>query len=74
MNHYQSTDPDHSLFDTLISPFYEDIKKYCISLATSSWEAEDLLQDTLMKSYIALKKILRDLYPSDSSIKLPNIH
>lgn len=56
MNHYQSIDPDHSLFDTLISPFYEDIKKYCISLASSPWEAEDLLQDTLMKSYIALKK------------------
>lgn len=56
MDNKQSIDPDHSLFENMISPYYQDIVKYCNSLTSSPWEAEDLKQDTLMKSYIALKK------------------
>src|SRR5690606_31097533 len=55
MSNYQSNELDHSLFDRVIEPFYKDIKKYCFSLTTSPWEAEDLFQDTLIKIYLALK-------------------
>jgi RNA polymerase sigma factor (sigma-70 family) len=51
-----STKRAYSEFDHFISPYYQDIKKYCFGLTSSVWEAEDLFQDTLMKIYLAIKK------------------
>lgn len=56
MSKQLSASEDHSEFDHLMTPYYQDIKKYCFSLTPSIWEAEDLLQDTLIKIYLALKQ------------------
>lgn len=51
-----SANIEESTFNHIIAPYYQDIKKYCISLSATQWEAEDLFQDTLLKLYLALKK------------------
>lgn len=56
MNNHLSNDENNSTFDRLISPYYQDLKKYCSSLTPTAWEAEDLFQDTMMKLYLALQQ------------------
>lgn len=37
-------------YEALIRPHLEDLQKYCYYLTKSRWDAEDLFQDTLLKS------------------------
>ena len=39
-----------SAYEAWVSPHVLELKKYCYYLAGSRWDAEDLLQDTLLKS------------------------
>jgi RNA polymerase sigma factor (sigma-70 family) len=41
-------------FDTLIDPYRPDLWRFCISLTRSQWDAEDLVQDTLLKAFSML--------------------
>ncbi|MFC5404815.1 RNA polymerase sigma factor [Cohnella soli] len=41
-----------SAYEAWVSPHLLDLKKYCYYLAGSRWDAEDLLQDTLLKSLV----------------------
>ncbi|WP_047155554.1 RNA polymerase sigma factor [Aneurinibacillus tyrosinisolvens] len=43
-------------FHEIVNEHYEDLKRYCHSIAGTSWEAEDLIQDTLLKAFTALRK------------------
>ncbi|SDZ67077.1 RNA polymerase sigma-70 factor, ECF subfamily [Evansella caseinilytica] len=56
MNTKRFAAEDDTPFDYLIAPYYQNIRKYCFALTQSAWEAEDLMQDTLMKLYLAWKK------------------
>ncbi|TSB47376.1 RNA polymerase sigma factor [Alkalicoccobacillus porphyridii] len=40
----------------LMLNWYSDLKVYCRYLASSPWEAEDLLQETFLKCYVAMGK------------------
>ncbi|RKP56870.1 RNA polymerase sigma factor [Cohnella endophytica] len=37
-------------YEALIRPHLEDLQKYCFFLTKSRWDADDLFQDTLLKS------------------------
>jgi RNA polymerase sigma-70 factor (ECF subfamily) len=39
-------------YEHLVTPHLEDLRKYCYYLTKSKWDAEDLLQDTMLKSLI----------------------
>jgi len=41
-------------FLALIEPLRPDLWRYCLRLTGSAWDAEDLLQETLMKAYARL--------------------
>ncbi|MEI4770640.1 RNA polymerase sigma factor [Psychrobacillus sp. FJAT-51614] len=38
-------------FEMAIEPFMLDLKKYCLSLTNTKWDGEDLMQETLVKTY-----------------------
>ncbi|QJD82607.1 RNA polymerase sigma factor [Cohnella herbarum] len=39
-------------YERLIAPHMDDLRKYCYYLTRSKWDAEDLFQDTLLKSLV----------------------
>ncbi|WP_239614488.1 RNA polymerase sigma factor [Cohnella mopanensis] len=39
-------------YERLVIPHLEDLRRYCYYLTKSKWDAEDLCQDTLLKSLI----------------------
>ncbi|UFU00126.1 sigma-70 family RNA polymerase sigma factor [Radiobacillus kanasensis] len=50
-------------FDLLIKPHRPALWRYCEMITGSPWDAEDLVQDTLLKSYSALPRIFQPLIP-----------
>jgi RNA polymerase sigma factor (sigma-70 family) len=44
-------------FKEKIEPYRSDLWRYCYSLTRSPWDAEDLVQDTLLKSFSVLAKL-----------------
>ncbi|MFC4306517.1 RNA polymerase sigma factor [Cohnella boryungensis] len=42
----------NAAYETWMTPQLPDLKKYCYYLTGSKWDAEDLLQDTLLKSFV----------------------
>ncbi|WP_077327953.1 RNA polymerase sigma factor [Virgibacillus siamensis] len=38
-------------FESAVQPYLNDLKNYCLSLTKSSWDGEDLMQETLIKAY-----------------------
>ncbi|WP_078555985.1 RNA polymerase sigma factor [Bacillus alkalicellulosilyticus] len=44
-------------FKEKIEPYRSDLWRYCYSLTRSPWDAEDLVQDTLLKSFSILSKL-----------------
>lgn len=38
-------------FELAIQPYMHDLRKYCLSLTNTKWDGEDLLQETLVKTY-----------------------
>jgi RNA polymerase sigma factor (sigma-70 family) len=50
-------------FDQLIKPHRAALWKYCHMITGSPWDAEDLVQETLLKSYSALPRIFQPLIP-----------
>ncbi|WP_159462039.1 sigma-70 family RNA polymerase sigma factor [Salirhabdus sp. Marseille-P4669] len=50
-------------FDQLIKPHRPALWKYCKMITGSPWDAEDLVQDTLIKAYSALPRIFQPLLP-----------
>lgn len=50
-------------YETIISPHLTALRKYCSYLTQSKWDEEDLVQDTLYKSYVYY---LRNRYMKDA--------
>ncbi|MCK6205592.1 RNA polymerase sigma factor [Bacillus infantis] len=44
-------------FDCIVQPYREQLWHYCRKLTGSPWDAEDLLQDTLLKAFSSLSRI-----------------
>lgn len=38
-------------FEETIQPYLKDLNHYCRSLAKSTWDGEDLVQETMAKAY-----------------------
>ncbi|WP_026693350.1 sigma factor [Peribacillus kribbensis] len=53
-----------------IEPYRKDLWYYCYRLTNSPWDAEDLVQETLLKSLSMLSKVFQEL---NSTINLLSI-
>jgi RNA polymerase sigma factor (sigma-70 family) len=53
----------HERFDALIAPEREALWRYCHHLTGSSWDAEDLVQETLMKAFARLTMLWQPMQP-----------
>jgi RNA polymerase sigma-70 factor, ECF subfamily len=47
---------DRSAFDALVAPFQRELKAHCYRMSGSVHDAEDLLQDTLLRAWRALAR------------------
>ena len=50
-------------FNGMIEPYRSDLWKYCMALTRSPWDAEDLMQETLLKAYATLAQLFQPVYP-----------
>lgn len=50
-------------FDQLIEPHRPALWQYCRMITRSPWDAEDLVQDTLLKAYSVLPRIFQPVVP-----------
>ncbi|WP_181350877.1 RNA polymerase sigma factor [Thalassobacillus sp. CUG 92003] len=41
----------NEIFENAVQPYMVDLKHYCCSLTTSSWDGEDLMQEALAKAF-----------------------
>ncbi|MBC7869996.1 MAG: sigma-70 family RNA polymerase sigma factor [Chitinophagaceae bacterium] len=48
-------------FNQTVEPHHSDLWRYCLHLTGSVWDAEDLLQDTLLKAFARLSTIFQPL-------------
>lgn len=47
----------------VIEPYRQDLWRYCMALTKSPWDAEDLMQEALMKAYAILPQLHQPLQP-----------
>ncbi|MFD0669859.1 RNA polymerase sigma factor [Cohnella sp. GCM10027633] len=47
----------HSTYDNLLKPHMDDLRKYCAYLTKSRWDAEDLVQETLVRTLQYFKNV-----------------
>ncbi|NUU74377.1 RNA polymerase sigma factor [Paenibacillus xylanilyticus] len=50
-------------FNKVIQPYRSTLWNYCLKLTGSPWDAEDLLQETLLKSFSSLSRVEQALNP-----------
>ena len=50
-------------FNLIIEPYRQTLWQYCRAMTGSPWDAEDLVQETLIKTYAVLPKLYQPLYP-----------
>lgn len=55
--------PVKKRFLKVVEPYRCDLWRYCRSLTGSAWDAEDLVQETLMKALASLGQIWQPLHP-----------
>jgi len=46
-----NNDIPFNTFTQTAQPLHDDLKRYCLAKAGSTWDADDLLQETLIKAY-----------------------
>ena len=46
-----------------IEPYRSELWRYCKMLTRSPWDADDLMQETLMKAYATLGQLFQPIYP-----------
>jgi RNA polymerase sigma-70 factor (ECF subfamily) len=54
-----------SIYESLVEPHLEDLRKYCFFLTKSKWDGEDLYQEAILKSmvYFRNKEPYQDVKP-----------
>lgn len=50
-------------FETQIAPYKKSLLKYCLLITGTSWDAEDLYQETLIKTYRSIDKFTTHASP-----------
>lgn len=50
-------------FNAIIEPCRKELWRYCMMLTKSPWDAEDLMQETLLKAYATLGQLFQPVYP-----------
>jgi len=55
---------------TIIEPYRSDLWRYCKFLTGSSWDAEDLVQETLLRSFAMLAQVWQPLNPKSYLFKI----
>jgi RNA polymerase sigma factor (sigma-70 family) len=50
-------------FNLIIEPYRPILWRYCRAMTGSPWDAEDLVQETLTKTYAALPKLWQPIFP-----------
>ncbi|MFS0558238.1 sigma-70 family RNA polymerase sigma factor [Brevibacillus sp. 179-C9.3 HS] len=50
-------------FDELIIPHRTSLWRYCLHMTGSPWDAEDLVQETLLKSFTSLTQLWQPVHP-----------
>ncbi len=45
-----------SVYQSLVEPHLEDLRKYCLFLTQSKWDGEDLCQEALLKSMVYFRE------------------
>lgn len=50
-------------FDELIIPHRQDLWRYCFRITGSPWDAEDLVQETLIKAFSSLSQLWQPINP-----------
>ncbi|MFD1739615.1 RNA polymerase sigma factor [Bacillus salitolerans] len=53
----------HDSFDQMVQPFRSALWNYCKRLTGSPWDAEDLLQETLLKAFASLTRVKQSVNP-----------
>lgn len=43
-------------FNKIVKSYSDVLRRYCLAITRSSWEAEDLMQETWLKAFVALTK------------------
>ncbi|MBM7838877.1 RNA polymerase sigma-70 factor (ECF subfamily) [Alkalihalobacillus xiaoxiensis] len=57
-------------FKQTIEPYRSDLWKYCFTLTRSPWDAEDLVQETLLKAFSMLTKVYQPIQPKAYLMKI----
>ncbi|WP_164472684.1 RNA polymerase sigma factor [Cohnella candidum] len=54
-----------SIYESLVEPHLDDLRKYCFFLTKSKWDGEDLCQEAILKSmvYFRNKEAYQDVKP-----------
>jgi DNA-directed RNA polymerase specialized sigma24 family protein len=57
-------------FNLIIEPYRQILWRYCRAMTGSPWDAEDLVQETLIKTYAVLPKLYQPLFPNKQHRKM----
>lgn len=57
-------------FDDAIIPYRKDLWRYCYHLTGSPWDAEELVQETLLKAFSSLPQLWQPIYPKSYLFKI----
>ncbi|MFD2444747.1 sigma-70 family RNA polymerase sigma factor [Bacillus sp. CGMCC 1.16607] len=51
------------LFDEMIVPYRPELWRYCYFITGSPWDAEDLVQETLIKAFASIAQLWQPIHP-----------
>lgn len=58
------------IFDEMIIPYRPELWRYCYHITGSPWDAEDLVQDTLLKAFSSLSHLWQPINPKGYLFKI----
>jgi RNA polymerase sigma factor (sigma-70 family) len=59
----EKTEDLHNQFHQIVQPYRSALWRYCLLITGSPWDAEDLLQETLLKAFASLGRIKQAVSP-----------
>ncbi|PAE20208.1 hypothetical protein CHH80_12975 [Bacillus sp. 7504-2] len=58
------------IFDEMVIPYRPELWRYCYHITGSPWDAEDLVQDTLLKAFSSLSHLWQPINPKGYLFKI----